>query len=487
MLVPLYIIYIIAIIIALAIAAYLTNPFNRFTIIRRPYIAKMKNGVIKAIDENKRLVVNQSFFYSGFAVIKNAIHILNSRWHSSPASDATTVEGIMDDIYDLRFDPTKLLLTSGDHFSALFVRNLGVFYYPTLDAAIPSDERRWEDRQIVYIQTLAYALGTFDKLATLKTTIVPTGRYRATGVNFHAYPSDTMYGMLYALAALLGKETAQPVAYGKPLHTLDTLPAAKLLLKTYGESLAQHYWNYRSYAYDETAGLVSMQALMSGAKDITKRQSSFYDNVIFWKTTELAMKLKLIDSDKHFLSDLKQRILDTFWLDNEGYFLEDLSPEGVSGKYYSSDWLITLATGFISPTVAAELSYFTRSVEYIRAMKIDEPFPIKYQHETRASRQFFIVRLAVAAYGGDSIWSFWGMEYLKVLMILNKQTGDSAYLALADRHISTYKHNMLENNGFPEVYDKNGKLLQTPLYRSIRQTGWVIGFDQVLAMRNTLD
>ncbi len=481
------ILYIIAAIALLALGAYLTNPFNRFTVVRRPYVAKMKNGVIKAIDENNRLRVNQNLFYVSFAIVKNAIHILNSRWHDSPASNATTVEGIMDDIYDLRFDPTKLLLTSGDHFSALFVRNLGVFYYPTLDPAIPADERRWEDRQIVYIQTLAYALGTFDKLDTLKTTIVPTGRYRATGVNFHAYPSDTMYGMLYALAALLGKESAQPMHYAHPLHTLDTVPAAKLLLKTYRESLAQHYGNYRTYAYDESTGLVRMDALMSGAKDITKRQSAFYDNVVFWKTTELAMKLALIDTDKAFLTELKQRILTTFWLEEEGYFLEDLSPEGVHGKYYSSDWLIVLATGFISPTNEAERAYFTRSVDYIRAMRIDEPFPIKYQHETRANRQFFIVRLAVAAYGGDSIWSFWGMEYLKVLLILYKTTSDAHYLKLADTYIAAYKHNMLKNNGYPEVYDKDGNLLETPLYRSIRQTGWVVGFDQVLAMRKALE
>lgn len=482
-----YLFYIIAIIALLALAAYLTNPFNRFTLIRRPYVAKMKNGVIKAIDENSRLIVNQTPFYVGFAVVKNAIHILNSRWHNSPASSATTVEGIMDDIYDLRFDPTKLLLTSGDHFSALFVRNLGVFYYPTLDPAIPCDERRWEDRQIVYIQTLAYALGTFDKLDTLKTTIVPTGRYRATGVNFHAYPSDTMYGMLYAFAALLGKETAQPLPYAEAAHVLDTVPAAKLLLKTYSESLAQHYWNYRNYAYDESTGLVSTSALMSGAKDITKRQSAFYDNVVFWKTTELAMKLKLIDHDNDFLAALKQRILEAFWLEQEGYFLEDLSPEGLDGKYYSSDWLIVLATGFISPTNESERDYLTRSVAYIRAMKIDEPFPIKYQHETRASRQFFIVRLAVAAYGGDSIWSFWGMEYLKVLLALHVTTNEPSYLKLADKYIAAYKHNMLKNNGYPEVYDKDGNLLETPFYRSIRQTGWVVGFDQVLAIRSAID
>ncbi len=137
----------------------------------------------------------------------------------------------------------------------------------------------------------------------------------------------------------------------------------------------------------------------------------------------------------------------------------------------------------MDPAKTSEQSYFTRSIEYIRKTGIDRPFPIKYQAETRAHRQFFAVRVAVASYGGDAIWSFWGMEYIKTLLLLYEHTDQKEYLVLADEHIASYKQAMLDNGGFPEAYDKDGKLLQTPLYRSIRQTGWVIGFEQVLAMR----
>lgn len=173
-----------------ALAVYLTNPFNRFTYVRRTYRSAMKAGVLEAIDENHKLRIRQDIGYRIFAIMKNGAHILNTRWIKSPASSATDIEGIIDDIYGLRFDPNRLLLTSGDHFSALFVRNLGVFYYPTLDTHLPAPESRWHDRQMVYIQTLAYALGVFAKQKVLTTTIVPTGRYDATCVDFHAYPSD---------------------------------------------------------------------------------------------------------------------------------------------------------------------------------------------------------------------------------------------------------------------------------------------------------
>jgi hypothetical protein len=470
----------------LILAAYFTNPFNRLTIVRRTYRAEMKRGVLSAIDDNHQLRIRQSRAYRWFAVLKNGIHIVNSRWHKSPASGGESVDDIIADIYALRFNPNKLLLTSGDHFSALFVRNLGVFYYPTLDTHLPSTEQQWHDRQMVYLQTLAYALGTFSKQTELTTTIVPTGRRTATCVNFYAYPSDTLYGILYALAHVLDKESGRPIAYGNVSHPLDTVPAAEVLLSTYRTSLIGHYVRYREKAFDETRGLISTSVRMSGAKDITKRSSAFYDNVVFWKTTQLAMRLGLTKSDQKFLDELKARIISTFWLEKEGYFLEDLSREGQSKKFYSSDWLIVLATGFLSPADNAERQYFIRSIEYIRRMEIDRPFAIKYQHETRAHRQFAAVRLVVASYGGDSIWSFWGMEYIKTLLALYRETNDDWYREEADYHIAKYEESMLRYAGFPELYDAKGDMMQTALYRSIRQTGWVIGFDQVRALRKTI-
>lgn len=467
-------------------AAYFTNPFNRLTLIRHTYRVEMKRGALSAIDNNHKLKIKQSRPRRIFAVLKNGVHILSSRWHKSPSSSGQTVEEIIADIYALRFNPNKLLLTSGDHFSALFVRNLGVFYYPTLDTHLPSSETQWHDRQMVYLQTLAYALGVFAKQDTLTTTIVPTGRHSATCVNFYAYPSDTLYGILYSLAALLDRATARPYSYGQIQRPLDTVPAAEVLVGTYRQALKRHYREYRVRVFDETRGLISKKVRLSGAKDITKRSSAFYDNVVFWRTTELAMQLGLYPRDQAFLDELKQRIIDEFWLEKEGYFLEDLSREGCSKKYYSSDWLIVLATGFLSPKKSAERTYFTRSIDYIQTMKIDQPFAIKYQHETRAHRQFAAVRLAVASYGGDSIWSFWGMEYIKVLLALYRATDDKKYLDAADYHIERYEIAMIKNRGFPELYDAEGKMLQTAFYRSIRQTGWVIGFDQVRAIRASL-
>lgn len=469
----------------LCLGAYITNPFNKYTIVRLPFIITRLRP-LAVNNTTDRLKVTSSPLWRWFAIAKCGIHILHTRYVSSPRSNARTIAGIIDDIHTLRFRPDKLLLISGDHFSGLFVRNLGVFYYPTLDTRIASTDQAWQDRQKVYTQSVAYALGVFAKRPVPTTTIVETGAYQATPVNFYAYPSDTVYGILYALAALNGIEKAAPLDYAPEVHTLTTQDLAASLTSDYKATLQSLYEHYKTTAFDENTQLISTGVHLSGAKDITRRRSAFFDNVVFWKTTQLAMRLGVIPDNQVSLHELKQRILDTFWLPDAGYFQEDLSAEGAAGAYYSSDWLIVLATGFLDPANKKEQHYFEESISYIRTHDIDMPFPIKYQAETRAHRQFLAVRLAVASYGGDAIWSFWGMEYIKVLLLLYKHTGNKDHLMLADKHIQSYQQAMLKNGGFPEVYDSQGTLLQTPLYRSIRQTGWVIGFEQVQAMRASL-
>lgn len=467
----------------LVIGVHITNPFSRLTIIRQPFAVVVMQSAFVAEDKTRRIAVRQAWWWKSFAVLKSFVHILETRYINSPRSTARTTDGIIADIHAHRFNPRKLLLTSGDHFSALFVRNLGVFYYPMLDTRVVGSAEDWHNRQIVYMQTLAYALGVFAKRPIPVTTIMPVGAYRATCVNYYVYPSDTVYGILYALAALLGDEPAAPYDYAPETHQLGTKPLAEALRAEYRGTLSKLYADYRRTVFDEQTGLIRAGIHLSGAKDITRRVCAFYDNVIFWKTAQLAGRLGIIPEDKAFLAKLKRTILRTFWLEDAGYFLEDLSGEGRARAYYSSDWLIVLATGFLDPRKANERKYFTRSVAYIQAQGIDQPFAIKYQHETRAHRQFFLARLAFAAYGGDVVWSFWGMEYIKVLLMLYEATSEQSYLKAADFHLNAYERAMLRDGGFPEVYNKQGKLYQTPIYRSIRQTGWVIGFEQARAMR----
>lgn len=466
--------------------AYLTNPFSRFTIVKQPFTTEVKLGRIETVNNNHKLHVAQAWIWRLFATLKILVHILETRYVKSVRLKATSIDDIISNIHSQRFNPNKLLLTSGDHWSGLFSRNLGVFYYPMCDPCIPSDDNDWHNRQIVYLQTLAYALGVFEKHPIPVTTIVTTGKYRATCMNYWRYPSDTVYGLLFALNVLLGKQAASPSSYTSAKKQLVTIPTAQRMLDEYKTTLQQLYAHYRTTVFDEKNMLTKRDLALCGAKDVTRRYCAFYDNVIFWKTTQLAMELNLIESDPPFLRRLKRTILKSYWNGDGGYFLEDLSEVGIRNGHYSSDWLIVLITGFLDPSKPSEQEYFMRSIKYIQKMGIDKPFAIKYQAEIGGRQQFFLPKIGFASYQQDAIWSFWGMEYIKLLLILYKSTTERKYLKGADRHIKAYEAAMLRNGGFPELYDSDGELYETWIVRSIRQTGWVIGFEQVLAMRKSL-
>lgn len=464
-----------------------TNPFAPNSIVEQTYSAELKDGEFVVNDDPLLIQVNQSTPFKQYSKVKSAYHIVANRWwNPGKPAPSDNWRDIMNDIYDARFNSDQQVLISADHFSMFYNRSLGIFYYPMLDPAIDSSDARWQDRQAIYLRSLAYALNTYEHTDHVTTTIVPTGKHRVTPVNFHSYPSDTMYSLLYGLAVTSGKEPAAPFKYAEPKKNLQTKKAGEALLDKHRPMLKRQYETYKQMVHDKSTGLIKPELHLSGTKDITMRSNAFYDNVIFWRTTQLAMELDIIPADQAFLDTTKSKIIDAFWLKDKGYFLEDRSVTGIDDNYFSSDWLVALNTGFLDPSNPDELSYITKPLDYMRQTKVDKPFGVKYQNETRAERQFPVVRLVASSYGGDTIWSYWGMEYVKALLAVYRETGDKKYLDIADEVIAAYKQKIEQYHGFPETYDRNGNMYETNFYRSMRQTGWVIGFDQVLSMREAI-
>src|SRR5690606_6890427 len=93
-----------------------------------------------------------------------------------------------------------------------------------------------------------------------------------------------------------------------------------------------------------------------------------------------------------------------------------------------------------------------------------------------------VVRWLLPEYGGSAIWSFWGIEYIKLLTLLHRHTGNGDYLADAGRYLDHYAANIVRYRGFPETYDTAGNMLLSPFYKSIRQTGWIVNYQQARAM-----
>jgi hypothetical protein len=463
---------------------YLSNPFRRLTIVRSIFSSELEGDDL-ILYQNAPLKVRTSPFWRLFAWIKSGTHIIKNVLFRVNPIPGNSVEEIARELHCIRFNPRYPFLISGDHFSVFYPRNLGIFYYPTLDPRIGFDEQDYLNREKKYSQSVAYALEAFSQAGYVATTLVPTGRRAVTPIQIFAYASDSLYGVLHGLAVM---QDPKRIAEIYPFHSgtifrSHTAKAAEQLLSTYHKQLKQLYESYIHIVFDTKTGFIKQHLRLSSTLDTKIRSSSFYDNVICWQTVRLAGELGIILEDREWLKSYKKRILHAFWYEDGGYFLDDLSDETQECKWYASDWLIALMTGFIHPSKKTELDYFTRSIAYIRDNNLDKPFPLRVVGSYTKTRDHGWVRTFVPNYQDNAIWSNWGVQYIKALVLTATATAELSYLKDAERAVKVYRDNILKYQGYPEVYSgATGEILENAFYRSILRTGWIIDFEHAEAL-----
>jgi len=470
--------------IVIAVFSYFTNPFVKFSVVKDPFSQVLIDQSLISLESSSDLYLKQNIFVNTLVQLKSGWHIIGGRFGGGPKASGHTVDEIIKEIHADRFDPKEPFIISGDHFSLLYPRSLGIFYHSLLDDRTALSAEDWQNRQIIYLKTLAYASGVYAQSDRLSTTIVPISPRSVALMNIYAPPSDTLYSLLFAFEQLLDnsyQRTTYPYENKVSFPSATKLAAQKLLAEHH-ESYKRHYQTYKDQVYDPGTGLIKENLLLSGTKDIQKRSGAFYDNVIFWRTTQLAGKLGLIPVDTAFLNDYKKRIIERYWDDTEGLFIEDLSPESLAEKWYSSDWLITTMTGFLDPGSPADRYYLTKAVAYIERNAIDKPFALQFHPDKRNKKLYRVVRWMSPNYGSTAIWSNWGMEYTKLLTRLAITEKNFSYLEQAKSNLDAYTFNIKRYQGYPEVYDQDGDFYRTLFYKSVRQTGWVVTYEQAREM-----
>ena len=440
---------------------HMTNPYAKFNVTEQPYITTVDRGVI-TVKKQFDLHAASGPFAEALGYYKSGFLIVQNSWFGSYKAPSHSADAIVDDIHKLRFDSSKPYLISGDQFSVLYPRNLGVFYNSLLDYRTAHSERDWENRQRIYLQSALYALDAFSAAKHITTTVVPVGPRTVALTQVHpgSIASDSLYGVLYAFDKLEYADKVQTVAATKKIIT-DRKADLNTLLDLYLQDVR-----------DPATGLVKRGIHLASARDGALRDSSFYDNVILWKTLELADKLGIRAMGNDELGALRTKIMDTFWLEDAGYFKDDQST-----TEYSSDWLIALPAGFLLTTDAEDEAKLARAIDYTKKQQLDKPFPIRYSVANDHVKAPWAVRKFVPNYGGDAIWSYWGAQYIYLLGVMYHQTGNESYLQDAEKFIAIYKEKIVQTRGFPETFDTEGNFLENPVYKSIRQTGWVVQFE----------
>ncbi len=445
---------------------YKINPYTPRSWFKSPYRTNVVDDKI-IVHQNYTFTVHGSkiaglfgYYVSGFLIARNT-------FLGSKPAHATTETDIISEIHNLRFDPDRPYLISGDQFSVLYPRNLGVFYNQLLDPEIALNKADWQHKQQIYLQSVLVAIDGLSASDDVRTTIVPIGRRRAVLTQVHpgGVGSDQVYGLLYALHALHTQTN-------HPLYKMLTIQAVDEILMNRREQLQSIVNNYLKTVQDPQSGLIRTGLHMASARDGVIRSSSLYDNIILWKTLQLASQLGIAKVPD--VTKLRAQIVEQYWNTDRAFYNDD-----VKSNLFSADWLIGFPTGFFDLTNPTDLQRTIQIVTYIEASNLAKPFPIKYQEEDPVHVPWF-VKAVVPSYGGSAIWSYWGAEYITLLMRLHDQTQDDQYLQLAQKHQASYAQKIVEDRGFPETFDENGVFLRTAFYKSIRLTGWVVQYEHAV-------
>ncbi len=465
-----------------------TNPYGRFSIIK-PFFSititssgQMKLTQIRRVTFVANPLINLlTYVQRGFRTISNA------QFSEKPfIGDETS---ILEQIHSERFDITKPYVISGAHFAELYVRNAGIFYNALLDPRVGISQKDWENRESVTLQTIALDLALLKESGKEYTTFVPMWSSTFTGVNWATQPSDSLFSLFYTLTALTDNTSISNTFPAAQLsqYSLQTQDAGKKLLEQYKPTLEKVTNEYITSTIDPTTGLIKTNITLSSARDGIKRQSSFYDNVIAWSTAKLATNLGLTiacpqqyQTNRCDFDKWKQTIISAFWDEKTGIFLDDLSTESKTEHIYSADVFIITSTQFLDVANAQDRNKLEREISYVEQNKLDSPFPLQYGVKDEPNKLYFFVRFFAPSYMGQTIWSHWGIEYIKTLIMLSKF--EPSYITLAKEELASYKQNIEKFGGYPEVYDTKGAMYQTPFYKSILHTGWVINYEEATIM-----
>jgi hypothetical protein len=291
----------------LAIFSYFTNPFTKYNVFNKHLVNVKLSGKQFAV-ETQQIYVNNNFWINRLALAKAGWHIFVNRLDPRITDYGDSYDEIVKNVHEYRFDPEFPFIISGEHFSVLYPRSLGIFYHSLLDPRTALSETDWYNRQYIYLKTLGFVLEVYNHTDRLSTTIVPMSQKSVSLINVYAPPSDTLYSILYALSVTRNTKVIQqtyPYDTNNGGHTLLTVQASVDLQKKYNDSLKRHVQTYRDTLVDPELGFIKKNITLSSTKDSVKRQSSFYDNVIYWRTLQLAQELELIPKDETQLVRLK--------------------------------------------------------------------------------------------------------------------------------------------------------------------------------------
>lgn len=387
-----------------------------------------------------------------------------------------------------RFNPRHPYLTSGDHFSSFYPRNLGLFYSYSLIPNNTINITDYQNRLSTYLNSLHFCLGFFENRKPT-TTIVPIFRSYFYSANIYREPSDTLLSIFLSFDRLInpqdnsyensdsGYKISQEQAQKYALTLLD-----EFKLDLYGKVLDL----LGKINIEES--LLDNKYSFSGIRDGIIRNQCFYDNVCLWKTLDLAIKLDIVSENElegfETLATIKSSIINTFVVDGVIYDKSKNIEVVDNPLNLSADFLVAYSTGFFNTKEKLDSQVLIATIKRFEKYSLIHKLGIQYSKENSKYTQW-AVKLVCPSYMGKSIWSHWSVELGMVCLDLIKNQSenkispnDIGYLTgIAQNIYSSTNQKIVQYQGYPELYNLNGVIFANFFYSSILQTGWIVNFN----------
>jgi hypothetical protein len=384
-------------------------------------------------------------------------------------------EAIVEEIVRRRVKEPYLF--TGGHYTDFYPRNLGTFSNKLLDSMAAKNAADWLERVELILRSTEIALQVFSEYDEITTTIVRLENGKYVPINVYVASSDSLPSILRVLQQMRMIEEQNlrfELSKEEEERRRKIKQRAYELIEKYREFLAKEVERYVG-AYVDEEGFVREDLKLSGIKDAWVRHSAFYDNVMLWSVYNYAWQTGIKSEWQARTLEMKQRLIESYWDDTAGIFYDE-KKEYVKKQYFSADNLIALEMGMLRTEDAQDRVYLQRIRDYIEAKNLATPFPLKTTEIRIPEREHLPVRIFAPNYIGTTIWSYWGMLYIDLLIQLGEEERARAYLDIYTSKIEEY-------GGFPELYFPNGRQYRLRFYRSVNDMVWGIYY---LYLENTL-
>ena len=104
------------------------------------------------------------------------------------------------------------------------------------------------------------------------------------------------------------------------------------------------------------------------------------------------------------------------------------------------------------------------SLETIRRLKLDMPFPMKYSPDTKKEYNMIPQEIFAMGYERNSIWAHIGMIFCDVMYRYDKD--------ICASYLQQYRKQILRHKNFLEVYSPRGRMFRTPFYLTDESMSW---------------